>query len=376
VKVDSFFTPGDIGCIRGQSSLGFSKLTAVQWCNWTIIILYSLYCLKGILPQRHYNCWQLLVKACHLLCHRTISLDQVHHADELLMEFCETFQTLYGKENCSINLHLHGHLASCILDYGPIYSFWLFPFERLNGILGSFHTNCHDISLQLMRRFLDTNDFGIDTWPADYRDDLAPLVKKCVYNKGSLMQSLLDHILSTYGTNDGVVPLPPLHDSALEPHQKESLTMTVRTMHPDVPNFDKIEVLTIFQRCGAVKIGDILIGSERGKHKPYSIVMVYPLQLDEPRLARIHCFAKCSYVLQSPNNCNTHSSWFAVVSFFQMHQCHVWFGCPTQVWTRVTSMDSYYLPVSHLQSKVAHCSASIHFGHIIGTDTVYVVVPV
>ena len=137
------------------------------------------------------------------------------------------------------------------------------------------------------------------------------------------MQSSLDHILSTYGTNDRVVPLPPLNDSALEPHQKESPTMTVHILHPDVPNVDKIEVLTILQRCGAVKIGDILIGSERGKHKPYSIVMAYPLQLDEPRLARIHYFAKCSYVLQSPNNCNTRSSWFAVVSFFQMHQCHV-----------------------------------------------------
>jgi len=101
------------------------------------------------------------------------------------MEFCETFQTLYGKENCSINLHLHGHLASCILDYGPVYSFWLFPFERLNGILGSFHTNCHDISLQLMRRFLDTNDFGIDTWPADYRDDLAPLSKNAFTTKAA-----------------------------------------------------------------------------------------------------------------------------------------------------------------------------------------------
>ena len=92
-----------------------------------------------------------------------------------------------------------------------------------------------------------------------------------------------------------MVPLPPLHDSALEPHQKESLAVTVRTMHPDVPN---IEVLIIFQRCGAVKIWDILIGSEWGKHKPYSIVMAH---LDEPRLARIHYFTKCSYVLQSPN---------------------------------------------------------------------------
>lgn len=369
-KVDSFFTPEDVGRIPGKLSSGFSKLTADQWRNWTII--YSLFCLKGILPHRHYNCWQLFVKACHLLCRRNISLDQVHHADELLMEFCETFQTLYGKDYCNINLHLHGHLASCILDYGPVYSFWLFPFERLNGILGSFHTNCHDISLQLMRRFLDTNSFGLHTWPSDYKDQLAPLVKKCIYNKGSLMQNSLGCAPTTYSTND-VEPFPPLCESALEPHQKESLKITIRTMHSSI---DRIEILTIFQKCGSLKLNGILIGSERGRHKAYSIIMAQPLQLDGPKLAQICNFARCTYTIQSSNNSETHTSWFALASFFQMHQCQVWFGHPTQVWTRVASMDSYYLPISHLQSKVAYCSTSIFFGRIIGTDTVYVVVPV
>jgi len=37
VKVDSFFMPGDIGRIPGKLSSGFSKLTADQWRNWTII---------------------------------------------------------------------------------------------------------------------------------------------------------------------------------------------------------------------------------------------------------------------------------------------------------------------------------------------------
>ena len=44
------------------------------------------------------------------------------------------------------NMHLHGHLKECILDFGPVYTFWLFSFERLNGVLGFYHTNRHDIS--------------------------------------------------------------------------------------------------------------------------------------------------------------------------------------------------------------------------------------
>jgi len=28
------------------------------------------------------------------------------------------------------------HLSQCCIDFGPLYSFWCFSFERMNGILG------------------------------------------------------------------------------------------------------------------------------------------------------------------------------------------------------------------------------------------------
>ena len=120
-NVDSFFTPQDVGRIPTKIESGFSGFKADQWRNWTSI--FSLYCLKGILPFRHYNCWQLFVKACHLLCCRSITLDNVYRADELLLKFCKIFEQLYGKDYCNMNLHLHGHLVQCVLDYGPVYSF-------------------------------------------------------------------------------------------------------------------------------------------------------------------------------------------------------------------------------------------------------------
>lgn len=51
-------------------------------------------------------------------------------------------------------MHLHSHVVDCIMDYGPVYSFWLFSFERYNGLLGNFSTNQRSIELQLMRKFL------------------------------------------------------------------------------------------------------------------------------------------------------------------------------------------------------------------------------
>lgn len=137
------------------------------------------------------------MKSCHLLCRRSITSKQLDDADNFLIEFCQIFEQLYGQEYCTMNIHLHGHVKECIRDFGPVYAFWLFSFERLNGVLGSYHTNCHDISLQLMRRFIVNHEYGVSNWPEEYRDEFDPLLSKFHYNKGSLSpEPLSDSIQS------------------------------------------------------------------------------------------------------------------------------------------------------------------------------------
>ena len=58
-------------------------------------------------------------------------------ADALLVNFCTGIEKLYGKQFLTCNMHLHCHLHSVLLDYGPVFGFWLFSFERYNGQLGS-----------------------------------------------------------------------------------------------------------------------------------------------------------------------------------------------------------------------------------------------
>lgn len=42
-----------------------------------------------------------------------------------------------------------------MLDYGPVYGFWLYSFEHFNGLLGNYHTNQRSIEIQVFRKFLD-----------------------------------------------------------------------------------------------------------------------------------------------------------------------------------------------------------------------------
>ena len=150
--VDSMTVPQDIGRIPGKISCSFSGFTADQWKNWTTV--YLLFALKGVLPDNHLECWRHFVLACKLRGKKVLTYSDIELGDRHLMEFCRTFEELYGKDLVTPNMHLHGHLKQCLLDYGPLHSFWCFSFERFNGILGSFHTNNRSIEIQLMRKFL------------------------------------------------------------------------------------------------------------------------------------------------------------------------------------------------------------------------------
>ena len=171
---------------------GFAGFTAEQWKNWTIY--FSLFSLKGVSPRPHYECWPLFVKACFSLCRRYITTQNLRDADKHFEEFCQSFVSLYGKEHCTMNLHLHCHLKERVEDYGPVYSFWLFAFERMNGIMGTYHTNNRNISVQLARRFLDSKEYAPNSWPNNYVDTFFPILERYTYQQCSLKQMVLSVI--------------------------------------------------------------------------------------------------------------------------------------------------------------------------------------
>lgn len=198
-KVDSIKSPPDIGRIPYKIASKFSGLKADQWKNWTLY--YSLFALKGVLPHRDYNCWLLFVKVCNSVCRRQIAVSELNGIDKLIQEFCEQFNTLYGKNSLTPNMHLAGHISDCIRDHGPVYAFWLYAFERMNGILGSFQTSNHAVTIQLMRKFLTMQDTSLEQWPKDLKDEFSPLFQSCLKDTGSVLEtsssSKLDAITSS-----------------------------------------------------------------------------------------------------------------------------------------------------------------------------------
>ena len=88
----------------------------------------------------------------------------------LLLKFCCQFEELYGKNECRVK--------ECIEDYGPVYSFWCFAFERYNGILGSTATNNRSIEIQLMRNFLSEQFVFNVALPEEHSETFTPFFNK------------------------------------------------------------------------------------------------------------------------------------------------------------------------------------------------------
>jgi len=81
----------------------------------------------------------------------------VQEAHRRLIEIVKLIEENHGRNKVTPNLHLSLHLAECSYDYGPLYAFWCFTFERMNGILGNLPNSNRQIEPELMRRLMFDN---------------------------------------------------------------------------------------------------------------------------------------------------------------------------------------------------------------------------
>ncbi len=161
----------DVRKLPSKVLSAYNKFTADELKNW--FLLFSLFGLKEVLGEHYLQGWRDFVVACRLLCSRVITEEDITLADLLLLRFCRSFERLYECEIVTPNMKWHGHLKECLKDYGPVYSFWLFSFERYNRILGSLPSNKRTIEKQLMRRFLLGIFCHSVSLPVMYNDKLA-----------------------------------------------------------------------------------------------------------------------------------------------------------------------------------------------------------
>ena len=372
-RVNSMNPPPDIGRIPSKISSNFNDFTADEWKNWTII--YSIYALHDTLPASELKMWELFVKACSIVCCRVITEEDVKLVHRLLLEFNNCFERLHGPDYCTINMHLHCHLAETILNFGPIYSFWCFPYERYNGILGSYSTNNHVINVQVMRKFLlqqslekclFDHDSSLQDMPKEWI--LSVIGSKLMKSTGSLKLQIFDatsyetilaqrhghgDIRVSYSAHQKVKLCGKIYEGAFTDSQFEEMKQMYKLLYP---NATTMQVSRLYIRCSDVETYSTnehyssSSSMSKRSHCAYGLnTSVFP---NKKQLCSIECYIKNSVI-------NLHSSksehilacvkWFQILPGEQQKSL----GDTVDLWSTFQTNQPTYISLYQIQCKAA-----------------------
>lgn len=370
--IDEVLVPSDLGRIPHKIASGFSSFTADQFKNW--VLYYSPLALRDKLIDSHYECWRHFVLACRLLCSKVITLEHAKLADALLMYFCKRTERLYGKDVITPNMHFHTHLHECVLDYGPLHGFWLFSFERFNGILGQQPNNNRSIEIQLMKRFLRDNVQLSMPLPDDFSDEFLPVFtsRKIV---GTVSDSTNPTLLTENAPTLEAIEQWSLESGEIDVHfpscstrgvlnvsEKRNLAELYSRLYSVQSSL--IDVPSSYIKYREVTLNGKTIGSFHSRSKNSSIVMCSwkPFlassyehtqiveQESEQRPARIDYFMKHTVRIESKTF--THVLFSA--SWFKSHPKRNSFGPPISVWECDIfdlSLLSSIIPIQFISSR-------------------------
>ena len=380
--VNAINSPVDVGRLPAKIASNYSGFTADQWRNW--LCIYSPVALKNVIPSSSLRCWLLYVKAVSILCTRVITIGDVSVADQYLQLFCQEFQKLYGSQSCTPNMHLHLHLLDCILDYGPVYSFWCFAFERFNDMLGAFPTNSKQIEPQIMRKFLQQQRVCNINVSPEFNFGMPRLNLT-----GSMLQSISVSTADVLklqslakceiGLNDFKVSqnssihlIPPFQECILHDSEMEDLKLMYNLLYPE----EVIkEVHKVTKLCFRMSLCGEVFSSLRSRSHRNSCISAYWVSSSarEVQLKFGHIQHFLHHIVTTSNGPMYHV--IAVVDWLKKHPDQSYFGSSCYV----TQCDhegihTYsYIPVQRVVSRCCFGKLTIEFAH--GLENVMVIIP-
>lgn len=359
--VDSVHVPRSIGRIPSKIASSFSGFTADQFKNWTNI--YSLFALYNILPSEDFECWKHFVLASRILNQMEVSKSDIQLVDALLMQFCKRTERMYGKEVITPNLHMHCHLKQSMLDFGPIYGFWLFSFERYNGIIESFSRNSSSIEVQCMQRFIYEFSISTANLPRNYESefsalvaDVEPMIQGSVK---STLQPLRSEALPLQHLENWTQPANVvLPKSSVLAAMDQSFLPDIRSLYEFLyPHFvfsDSIN--STYYKYSQVEYNGITYKSECKRPDQLSILLVqkyHPSNTSNPRPAavRVHYFLKHAFTYQEQQ----YEHILLCVSWLRQHSAADTFGKPLQIWWKDLFESNLFtfIPIQYILSECA-----------------------
>lgn len=195
---------------------------------------------------------------------------------------------MYGKGVVTPNMHMHCHLQECVKDYGPLHGFWLFSFERFNGLLGQQPNNNRSVEVQLMDRFVRETVLASIVTPEEFKDDFSSIFCSGPQTTGAVSDTLSNWILPpillthhhitnllvnwTIDSSEMHIALPSHCSKAIfNADQAEDLRILYSNMYSVSPS--RLEINSAFLKYKSISIRGKQLGSAKTRFSASSIVM-------------------------------------------------------------------------------------------------------
>ena len=393
--IDSTRVPPFLGRIPHKIESKVSSLTADQWKNW--VLVYSVPILHTILTLDDLRCWSHFVEACSLLLKPIVTIDDVIKGDEKLTAFCNTYEKLYGKNKCTPNMHLHLHLKDCMLDYGPVHSFWCFPFERYNGVFESFQKNWICPELQVMTKFLNFQEAKSQlSMTGACIEWLHEEETSC---QGSIQQTLADpnnlqrysrHVFCSIEQIDATISVTyeatsKVSEKLFSLDEVEWLRNVYLALYPLSKITHVFMAHDVFNEVSI--LGEKFLSVKARGNSSHSIIAYWPKPLEgrnflsasscEYRAGEVQYFFYHTVAMMHPGKPESHVTHvFAYVHWYENHPYQDMQVYPMKTFTNITkkSGPSVFLPLSRIINQCAEVNTTQKFDF--GVDNVLVLCPV
>ena len=275
---------------------------------------------------------------------------------------------------------MHLHLMDCVINHGGVYGFWLFSFERFNGILENFQNNKKGgMEIQLMRKFIMAGSLF------DKKFTMPEKFKNCFMKSCSDMHDDYDDRNEIYHNKVANFPIcnGPLH---VDSPQRSDMSLCKLPDTHKLGIFDKDDISLLHSTYSAIYSSDTMskIPSINQSFLKFSSIEINGVnfvcskkQLDdnkgyilaswcgddgvaknsELRPGRVQYFFSHSVKLDGVyvRHC------FALVEWFKKFQLETGYKRPLTVWWRkkfVNPGSASFIPIQRIHSRCASASDS------------------
>ncbi|XP_074096746.1 uncharacterized protein LOC141525943 [Cotesia typhae] len=129
-----------------------AKWKASEWESW--LLFNSIPCLAGILNEKCFQSYILLVSSIYMLMTDNITERDLIICEINILQFVRDCQILYGVSSITFNLHSLLHIVESVRQSGPLWASSAFPFESMIFLIKRCITGVSGVSNQIINSVL------------------------------------------------------------------------------------------------------------------------------------------------------------------------------------------------------------------------------